>query len=195
MMTTVSVPEALLIGEALIKKKNWMSIARRLQKAAKKASDVSVGRGEYFRKRIPCPLLNRESGMCEVYDARPAACRYYYVVSDPSSCSIDKPGHEVKCVNLSEIEALVWKYCAEIEGKFPTIAPLPLMVIGSLRMVFEREGDNHKARSVSRLLPGIMSPEEWLKGMAEHAEERVAEDTGEAREAILAASKKVGLIP
>jgi Fe-S-cluster containining protein len=42
----------------------------------------------YFQAKLACPLLNRASGECRIYDERPVACRGHYVVDEtPDACA------------------------------------------------------------------------------------------------------------
>jgi len=54
----------------------------------------------YFVAKRPCVFLDQEKGECRIYEVRPAACRSYYVVSDPANCSPDRPGSEVAFIDF-----------------------------------------------------------------------------------------------
>lgn len=42
----------------------------------------------YFQAKLACPLLNRSTGECRIYDERPVACRGHYVVDEtPDACA------------------------------------------------------------------------------------------------------------
>ncbi|MBW1975573.1 MAG: hypothetical protein JRI45_08370 [Deltaproteobacteria bacterium] len=46
--------------------------------------------GEYFAKKCPCPFLNNDAGICELYRYRPIVCRSHYSFSPPRFCRPDQ---------------------------------------------------------------------------------------------------------
>lgn len=72
------------------------------------AADAMTGtRDEYFRRNIPCVFL--EDGRCSVYEARPVACRGYFVTTPPENCA----GDSGKVAALSTIHKTIkeaWKF-------------------------------------------------------------------------------------
>ena len=43
---------------------------------------------DYRRTRAPCPILDKETGLCPIYEHRPLVCRIYQVVSPPEQCTV-----------------------------------------------------------------------------------------------------------
>lgn len=73
---------------------------------------------EYNRLNRPCGFLDRETGCCRIYPVRPLACRYFFSISPPETCS---PLHvlylerQTRTVHLpEEIHALI----REIDHRF-----------------------------------------------------------------------------
>jgi Fe-S-cluster containining protein len=42
---------------------------------------------EYNRLNRPCGFLNQEDGTCRIYPVRPIACRFFFSLDDPETCS------------------------------------------------------------------------------------------------------------
>jgi Fe-S-cluster containining protein len=68
-----STPEILYLAERL--RPAGPELAERIARAAEAIRDL--GQEERARAKRPCPLLERETGRCGVYAARPLACRAY----------------------------------------------------------------------------------------------------------------------
>jgi Fe-S-cluster containining protein len=51
----------------------------------------------------PCALLDPETQLCTIYDARPHPCRTYFVVSDPANCAVKHGGAQVLDVGGTRI--------------------------------------------------------------------------------------------
>lgn len=73
---------------------------------------------EYNRLNRPCGFLDQETGCCRIYPVRPLACRYFFSISPPETCS---PLHvlyldrKTRTVHLpEEIHALI----REIDHRF-----------------------------------------------------------------------------
>lgn len=88
--------------------------------------------GEWWRLKIPCVFL--EGNRCTIYDARPVACRGYYVQSPPELCAYAEGGQDVEVVSFGEITKLRVRLAQQAKGMsimyFPTAA---LLVINLLR--------------------------------------------------------------
>lgn len=53
---------------------------------------VEESHREYNLKNRACGFLDRESGCCRIYPVRPIACRYFFSLDPPETCS---PTHEM----------------------------------------------------------------------------------------------------
>lgn len=56
----------------------------------------------YWQYQLRCPFLGPKDE-CLIYDARPVACRLYYVVSPAENCT-SRDGRNVSIVSMSDIE-------------------------------------------------------------------------------------------
>jgi len=192
MMTAIGPAEGYLIAAEVVTWPNWDSIARRLRKSAKKCS-TKLSRGEYFNKQIPCVFLNKD-GDCSIYLRRPAACRCYFVASPRDDCRPSEEENHVKALNLTELEALVWRFetDASPNGQVPVNAPLPLMVLYSMAGLSTTAD---RQRFFKKLLKDVQSPSQWVQGVVDNIDHVIGGETTEAREAVLDSMKKFGLMP
>ena len=46
---------------------------------------------EFNRKKRPCGFLDQETGCCKIYPVRPIACRYFFSLSPPETCTPSHP--------------------------------------------------------------------------------------------------------
>ena len=46
---------------------------------------------EYNQKNRPCGFLDQETGCCRIYPVRPIACRYFFSLSPPETCTPSHP--------------------------------------------------------------------------------------------------------
>jgi Fe-S-cluster containining protein len=189
MMTTILAGEGLLLAREVSSRLDWRYRLRRLASAAR-ANRRVVDRATYLQSQIPCPFL--EKGECSVYRQRPAACRYYYVVSPASWCS-GPPGTQVLVVNLMEqgldIEARTWKLQEDLWGV--ATAPLPIMVLHCLDIFMK---GREKEKELKWALRGVPNPVEWMAQSMEMMKTAHDEETDDVRQAILGSSRRVGLI-
>lgn len=79
----ISIAEAHLIKESLIKQKRWSEVKRRSMEQ-EKHKDIDAL--TWFQMNIKCPVLDPNTGKCLAYEVRPIVCSTHYVVSNPSSC-------------------------------------------------------------------------------------------------------------
>ncbi len=79
-----------------------------------------------------CAFLDKGSGECRVYAARPLACRSYYVVTDPARCdTVGNPGAMVGKVDFGTGMMRIGGALIKVTGKF---GMLPKMVMAALEM-------------------------------------------------------------
>jgi Fe-S-cluster containining protein len=128
MLTTVTYLEAKAVAKAALKLPNdeWKGVALRCRALALWIEKHN-SRDEYFSSKLPCPLLDLEKKECTVYESRPAACRFYIVVSDPEACSPDRPKMGIKAIDLAKVEVILLDYSMKRPGFY--MAPLPLAVV------------------------------------------------------------------
>lgn len=80
------------------------------------------GLGAYFGLQIACPFL--EEGSCQVYDARPTACRELLVASDPKYCDKGASPDIQRIPLISEMSRALQQLSAMVWKDTPTRLPL-----------------------------------------------------------------------
>lgn len=191
-MATATIPEAMLIADALLKRADWLEQAKRLHEASLPFMEKYANRDEYFKKAIPCAFLDVEKRECTQYENRPAACRYYMVVTPKEHCYPESEVKMVGAIDLSESEAHVWKFAlqtlGEVHGRIS--APLPLVVLFSMELMANSE----RRLQIRELEQGLLNPEEWMmKTVFEDHVGGLGEDNEQTR-AIHAAAKKLRVL-
>lgn len=150
---TIVKQEADLISEFLIKSnQDLMRLSRRLEKSARLMTRT-LNRFDYLSLEKDCVFLDSKKD-CSIYDVRPSACRYHYVVSPPEDCSILDRSSTITAVNLMDLEAIVWRQTFE-QDKIVT-GPLPLIVLDSLA----EKSNNKFIKSIRSRLPSV---EDWME--------------------------------
>lgn len=153
-LTLASIPEGLVVAEKVLKRKDWKAIGRDLRRMAKDVCDPKLTHELYFKKRLACALLDQKTGLCNVYDERPVACRLHYAISEPECCAISDPPKEVRAIDFRDYERRVWAHCARL---FPMMftAPLPLVVLFCMPLL-------NKDKYLKQLTSGITNPARWF---------------------------------
>jgi Fe-S-cluster containining protein len=186
MLNVVGPTEAFLMATEIMTRPSWRYWVRELYKAANRV--LGHDQETYFKTKTPCVFL--EKGECTVYEVRPSACRYYFVADDPENCSPDQTGY-VRTLNTAKFEAMVWKYEHDKmpPSTMPAFGPLPLSVLHACAFVTKPNSPEEKY--VVRLASKVPRPEEWLQSIDQ---KKMASNTPEAKEAILQASRELGII-
>lgn len=142
-LALASLPEGIAIAST------WLSDPRRRQlvpglikKLWEQASHIKAGmpedlRAGWFREKIPCAFLL--SGRCTTYEARPAACRYHAVVTEPAPCSPDVVA-DVGMINTQVLQAKLLAYAAQLseyEAMPVYVAPLPVTMIWAFKLLLD----------------------------------------------------------
>jgi Fe-S-cluster containining protein len=158
MMTAITHLEAKALAKAVLKLpgEGWKEVATRCRTLSLWLVEHN-SRDEYFATKQACPVLDSEKRECLVYGSRPAACRFYMVVSDPDLCSPDRPKEFVKAIDLSRVEVSLLDYSMRRPGFY--MAPLPLAVLFALTKL-GLTGANQKY--IEALTEDLSSPEEWF---------------------------------
>ncbi len=106
---------------------------------------------KYFKTKTPCAFL--VDGECAVYTARPAGCRSYFVTSDPSNCSPNKPGAEIAQVDPSAaMSVFVTKLLEATSTHIPSfIGPLSSVVMAGKELLERSPGSFKRWASKSML--------------------------------------------
>lgn len=90
-------------------------------------------RSTYMRKEVACMFLGDDEH-CKVYDLRPSACRYHYVVTPAENCSPLLPDAHVGRVDLRKLENLVALTSAQEIGEL-LAGPIPAAFVMAARML------------------------------------------------------------
>lgn len=161
-MIMVSLPEGIAIAERITKDPYYQArlpmFMRMLYKQvqfleANKLDDVTS-----------CMFL-KEDGDCGIYDFRPSACRYLFVVSDPENCKRDNKS-TVSRVDMTKEEERVWsegnRLSKQVGVPHPMLAPLPVAILWGMKIL--QEGVSGFKFSLSELGSGL-HPAYWEKRM------------------------------
>lgn len=122
--------EATLIAMVVLERSG---VEARLR-AASLFCQPGVNREAYHEAGIPCPFL--QDGRCDVYEWRPAVCRWHYSLQDPSYCEPSYKGL-VAHLNTAELQAEVARLDQAVFGVFLP-APIPIAVLHALGRVTGR---------------------------------------------------------
>lgn len=152
--------EALLIANHILSKPDWAALIPALRKQALACLPETTK--TYAKKMIPCAFLGSD-GLCGIYDVRPAACRFYYVNSNPAHCSALSPTTHVQVIDLSLLEMEVWKLNAGVSQELnlpPVGAPIPLFVLHVIKMI-AKECSEAEQKLIDAALEGLPDPASW----------------------------------
>ncbi len=81
----VSIGEAVVMMQHLQKKNKLKGVMERSSSTLQIATGTDVD--TYYAMKIPCPVLNVQTGLCEAYAVRPPSCSTHFVLSDPEGCN------------------------------------------------------------------------------------------------------------
>lgn len=159
-----SVAEMVPVVEALSKRDDWegtlrpaleLLIAEQLAAVSMVNMMEASERSAYLEKQIACIFLGKDE-MCRIYNLRPSACRYHYVVSPPENCSPLLPDATVARVDLRKIEDLVAMVGAQEIGGI-LAGPIPAAFVFAARMLgVEFEADDIAVKR--SMLPAVPTP-------------------------------------
>lgn len=167
-LVAAGISEALYIASMIAERDDWRDWAKRL------FDEAQVLRGctdmvEWFERHRPCVFLEPASGLCQIYERRPAACRYHFVRTPAENCALgaENPGTErynFEDVVLREISKLDFAVLQEN----PAVAPyatgnLPHLVLAALGPCLSSPGDRRfVAKRVERLAPPVAWVQAYL---------------------------------
>lgn len=107
-----TIADAINIAEEILTKRpGWQILAKQIQGAAKKMTSSGMNAYSWFDLQEPCVFLNVLTRTCDIYSVRPAECRFYFVVSPPVQCSIQRKGEKVRRYDLLHAEAHYYTFC------------------------------------------------------------------------------------
>lgn len=143
----VSLPEAVAVAEYFLQDVQRRQLIPLLMRSfweqlqtLPSADTVMEARQKYFAKKIPCTFLALDTKLCTIYDVRPAACRYHYVVSDPVLCSPEQGLKEVGMVNTRAAGNQVLSAANKVSGQTKIgfyVAPMPVAMLWAFKLLIE----------------------------------------------------------
>lgn len=143
LLTIVTLPEAAAIAEHLLTDPAWRpklaALLVQLYEQLLPLSDPALTRESYFDQHIPCVFLGADR-TCGIYDVRPTACRYHFVVTDPKHCAYDAEDRQVGRLDLRALEARVWQDSSHISsqvGVLMVAGPMQIALLGALKLLDE----------------------------------------------------------
>lgn len=179
LLTIVTLPEAVAIAERLLTDLEWQKqyshLTKVLYEQLQVLADPNLTRVSYFDKRMPCVFLGAE-GQCRIYDIRPTACRYHYVVSDPKRCSHDTDNNETSIIDLRALENKVWQdgvHVSKQTGLPMLAAPFQVILLWALKLLGEGRSAFDEAMKDDSL--GPMGLRYWMETMT--ADSALAQET------------------
>ncbi len=159
LLTLVTTAEGVYMAEMVFQRPDWEAVVERLAEAAKECFYDGLSKSNYFRKKLPCPFLS-EKDECEVYERRPACCRYHAAVTDPELCRPEYKGTDFGMLDTLEVQAHVWELAKHVE-KPVVAAPVALQVLFCMEMISRKNKDARKV--MRRAISGIPDPKWWVK--------------------------------
>ena len=137
---TATVPEMVPVVEHLAARADWErrrpSLERALNRHLAAFADVDVldekQRAAFFQRQLPCVFL--KDNRCEIYQVRPASCRYHLSVSPPENCALGAADSVVARVDLTKIETDLAIRSAAVLGELLG-GPIVLAFVLAARML------------------------------------------------------------
>jgi len=84
MKVQITVAEALIIYQYLLKKKIWKDIKIECKRLL--PLDEATDYVTWFSMKLICPILDKKTNTCQAYIVRPVKCSTHFVKSDPKAC-------------------------------------------------------------------------------------------------------------
>lgn len=124
-MVTVTVAEAAVMLEHLIRDGSWEAVRERARAQAPTARVANER--SWFLMNIPCPVLGPDRS-CLAYESRPTPCSVHFSLSDPKLCDpwSGEPG-EFRPVEMADVHGeFLKKLEREVDGYGVLALRLPL---------------------------------------------------------------------
>ena len=169
LLATITFAEGLLIAEKLLLGPDWKTWIPKLRVAAQKMDYAGITRVNYFNKGQPCVFLG-EDKLCQIYDARPACCRYHIVGSPPEHCSyLAPPTTKTMTLDLRGMEERVWELSMAVVTQLNIqelmVGPLPLMVLACMHFITQNPTEDQDIADhsiINEACKGLRSPLQWM---------------------------------
>lgn len=130
-----------MIAAHLMETPSWIHEIRdlrgRLQEDTNLIRDMKDKPHEWMVSKRGCPFLDKKSGDCRIYSVRPAACRTYFVTSDPANCSPDRPGAGISFIGAAQVTGpLVVDIISKTQESIPPLTgSLQSMVLAGMELI------------------------------------------------------------
>lgn len=169
LLATITFSEGLLIAEEILQKKDWKDWIPKLRAAAQRTDYQGISRVSYFNKGHPCVFLG-EDKLCQIYDSRPACCRYHVVGSPPEHCSyLAPPTTKTMTLDLRGLEEKVWELSMAVVTQLHIqemmVGPLPLMVLACMSFITQNPTEDQDIEDhgfINEACRGLRSPLQWM---------------------------------
>jgi Fe-S-cluster containining protein len=159
LLTLVTTAEGIYMAEAVFEREDWEAVVERLAVAAKKCFYDGLTHANYLDKKLRCPFLSAEND-CEVYERRPACCRYHAAVTDPERCRPEYKGSDFGSLDTVELQRYVWNLDKQVEPRM-VAAPVALQVLFCMEIICRPVKEKH--RVLRKATNGIPDPKSWVK--------------------------------
>lgn len=163
LLATITIADGFVLAEGLLNRPDWEEWLPKLVAAAKQYCYHGISKESWFRKKNMCVFL--KDGACSVYERRPAACRYHYVISDPKNCSPDMPPDTATAMlDLITLEAQTsWKVAQELID-FPVSGPIPLLTLHCMEQLAAIQPERWPGRleTLEKFAKQVPNPFEWM---------------------------------
>lgn len=165
LLASITVADGLYLAEGVLSRPNWEEWLPKLVEFSKNYCYEGITKENWFSKKILCVFL--KDNLCQVYDRRPAACRYHYVISPPGDCSPDvPPTTRTLQLDMIDLEAKTSWAVAEKMTDFPITAPIPILTLHSMFILTAEEKWKDRREKIEAAADQVPNPLQWMKTYA-----------------------------
>lgn len=147
-MIHVTVAEATVIQEELVKSGRWPEVKQRALEQApivKAANPVS-----WFKMNLKCPALDPETRKCTAYAVRPTPCSTHFAASDPALCDPwSTKGGVYEPVEMPDIHE---DFVKKAESELDAHGVLAYRMAMPVALLFAERIKDHKGLSLVELM-------------------------------------------
>lgn len=148
-MLPITIAEALVMHEYLLKKKQWIEVREKAKEQAKMAKNANMV--TWTKMNIKCPVLSEE-GLCRAHLVRPALCSVHFVKSDPRACDPwATSNYRYNPVDMNDLNDSFMKRVSSIidsYGIFNLKMPIPVALLLAERIQVQSDMDLQKTVSL-----------------------------------------------
>lgn len=163
LLATITIADGFVLAEGLLNRPDWEEWLPKLVTESLRHCYPGITKENWFKKKNMCVFL--KDGACSVYERRPAACRYHYVLSPPENCSPDMPPEtQTVMIDLISLEAQTsWKVAQELVD-FPVSGPIPLLTLHCMEQLLDIQSERWPGRmeKVKEFVKQVPDPFQWM---------------------------------